>query len=79
MSGTTPNQESEVRIDRLVLDIPGFDPAQARALASDVAERLARAGISGVHPRIGVTLGPIGGSQTELSARIAAALLERLV
>jgi len=79
MSGTQPGGPAEVKIDRLVLDIPGLDPAQAQALASDVAERLARAGLSGSSPRIGVTLGPLGGSQAELAARIAAAVMQRLV
>jgi len=79
MSGSTPDKAAEVTIDRLVLDIPGLDPAQAAGLASDVAERLARAGLAGEHARVGVTLGPVGGSQAELAARIAAALMERLV
>jgi hypothetical protein len=77
--GQVADGPAEVRIDRLVLDIPGLDPLQARELARAIGERLARAGISGRHPRIGVTLGPVGGSQAELAARIAAALRERLV
>ena len=68
-----------VKIDRLVLDIPGLDPPAAEALATDIGERLARAGISGEHTAIGITLGPIGGSRAELAARITAALMERLV
>jgi hypothetical protein len=83
MNGTGQGQgadgAAEVRIDRLVLDIPGLDPLRARELAQAIGERLARSGISGQHPRIGITLGPVGGSQAELAARIAAALRERLV
>jgi len=79
MSAPELGKAAEVTIDRLVLDIPGFDPAQAAGLASDMAERLARAGLSGEHARIGVTLGPLGVSQAELGARIAAALMQRLV
>jgi hypothetical protein len=69
----------EVTIDRLIFDIPGLDRAAASELARKVGERLASAGLSGEHPRIGITLGPIGGSQDELVARIVAALSERLV
>ena len=79
MSESTKAKEPEVKIDRLILDIPGFDPAQARALVSDIGERLARAGLSGEHARIGITLGPVGGSQGDLAARIVAALMQRLV
>jgi len=79
MSGSTPDKPAEVTIDRLVFDIPGLDSAQAAGLASDVAERLAGAGLAGDHARVGVTLGPVGGSQAELGARIAAALMQRLV
>ncbi|HLY57844.1 MAG TPA: hypothetical protein VKS60_19940 [Stellaceae bacterium] len=68
-----------VKIDRLVLDIPGLDPPEAEALATDIGERLARTGMSGDHATIGITLGPIGGSRAELAARITAALMERLV
>jgi hypothetical protein len=89
MSGATPDKSApdkhgpdkhgEVTIDRLVFDIPGLDPTQAAALASDVAERLACAGLAGEHTRVGITLGPVGGSQAELAARITAALMQRLV
>lgn len=79
MSGAPQDNAAEVKIDRLVFDIPGLDPSQASALAQNIGERLASAGLSGEHGRIGITLGPIGGSQAELAARIAAALIERLV
>ncbi len=79
MNGNTPDKPAEVTIDRLVLDIPGLDPAQAAGLASDVAERLARSGLAGERARVGITLGPVGGNQAELAARIAAALMQRLV
>jgi hypothetical protein len=73
------NGAAEVKIDRLVLDIPGLAPEQAHTLATDIAERLSRIGLAGEHPAIGITLGPIGRSQAELAARIVAALRERLV
>ena len=79
MSGSAPAKPAEVKIDRLVLDIPGFDPERAGPLAAQVGERLARAGLSGDHAKIGITLGPVGGSEAELAARIVAALMERLV
>jgi hypothetical protein len=66
-------------IDRLVLDIPGLTRDDAETIAQKVGERLARAGIKDAPPTIGITLGPIGGSRAQLAARIAAALLERLV
>jgi hypothetical protein len=90
MSGTTPAPAPAapaaapaatpaVTIDRLVLDIPGLTQTEAIAVAQEVGERLARAGISDAPPKIGITLGPIGGSRAQLAARIAAAVLERLV
>jgi hypothetical protein len=52
----------EVKIDRLVLDIPGFDPARAQALAQEIGEGMALDDADG----------------PDLARRIAAALLERL-
>lgn len=75
----TPAAAPVLVIDRLALDIPGLTPADAEAIAREVGERLARAGIRDAPPRIGITLGPIGGSRAQLGARIAAALLERLI
>jgi hypothetical protein len=69
---------AEVRIDRLALDIPGFDPARAAPLARAVGERLAALGLSGIHGGIVLALGPVGG-EDDLVARIVAALRERLV
>jgi hypothetical protein len=69
----------DVVIDRLVFDIPGLSLEEAKDLAAGIGERLARGGLSGEHARIGVTLGPIGGGEAGLAARIAAALMERLV
>jgi hypothetical protein len=74
-----PEKPSDVTIDRLVLDIPGLAPAEAKTLAKEIGERLSVAGLAGEHARVGVTLGPVGGSQRELAARIAAVLMERLV
>ena len=84
MSGTAqmPARQSEAPsfvIDRLVLDIPGLTGSDAEAIAREVGERLARAGINNAPPAIGITLGPIGGSRAQLAARIAAAVLEGLV
>jgi hypothetical protein len=69
----------EVRIDRLVLEIPGLDAAQARRLAFGIGERLAGAGLSGERAKIGITLGPSSAGQGDLAGRIVAALMERLV
>jgi hypothetical protein len=70
----------EVRIDRLVLDIPGLDPAQGRALALGIAEGLAKAGASGEHNAVSVPLAEaVGSAPADLAARIVAALMERLV
>lgn len=78
---TTP----QVKIDRLVLDIPGLDPTHARALALGIAEGLADAGrksggldgASGEHARISVQLGDAS-VPADLAAKIVAALIERL-
>ena len=69
----------DVVIDRLVFDIPGLSLEEAKDLAAGIGERLARAGLSGEHASVGITLGPVGGSQADLAARVAAALMERLV
>jgi hypothetical protein len=79
MSDATSPKTAEVKIDRLVLDIPGLDPMRAKELAQDIGDRLAQVGLSGEHAKIGITLGPIGGSEADLAARIVAALMERLV
>jgi hypothetical protein len=71
----------QVHIDRLVLDIPGFDPAQARALAMEIAEGLAKAGVKGEHASatVSVSLAEAHGTPADMAARIVAALMERLV
>ena len=73
----------DLRIDRLVLDIPGLDAAQGRALALRVAEGLAAAGAmtgaSGERAMISVPLAAGGGiAPGDLAQKIVAALLERL-
>jgi len=68
----------DVRIDRLVLDIPGLDPAQARRLALGIAEGLVAAGASGEHAAVSVPLAEIHGTPADMAARIVAALMERL-
>jgi hypothetical protein len=72
------SQQADVRIDRLVLDIPGLDPAQGRALALGIAEGLAKAGASGEHKSVSVPLAS-GVLSPDLAARIVAALMQRLV
>jgi hypothetical protein len=79
-----PTTAPELRIDRLVLDIPGLDAAQGRALALEIADRLAAAGpdiMTGApaeHTRVGVRLADAAGAPSDLAARIVAALIERL-
>jgi len=65
-----------VKIDRLVLDIPGLDAAAARRLAAGIGEKLAEKALAGKYPRIDITLEP--GSEEDLAARITAALMARL-
>lgn len=85
MSGAGP--AAEVRIDRLVLDIPGLDPAQGRAIALGVAEGLADAGVKagamtgapGERATVSVRLAGAVGAPSDVAAKIVAALLERLV
>ena len=72
-------KSGDVVIDRLVFDIPGLGVEEAQALAAGIGERLARACLTGEHSSVGITLGPVGGSQADLAARVAAALMERLV
>jgi hypothetical protein len=67
-----------VRIDRLVLDIPGLDPGQAHALALGIAEGLADAGAKGEHAVVSVPLAAAAGAPADLAARVVAALRERL-
>jgi hypothetical protein len=71
-------QQPEVRIDRLVLDIPGLDPGHARALAHGIAEGLAKSGASGAQKSVTVSLAAANGPPADLAARIVAALMERL-
>jgi len=79
MTDAAQQTAPEVRIDRLVLDIPGFDPAQARALALGIADGLAKAGVQGEHATVSVPLAEANGPPADLAAQIVAALLERLV
>jgi hypothetical protein len=66
--------KEDVKIDRLVLDIPGLDAATAQRLATGIGEHLAQAGIEGTYPRLAITLDPGG----DLAAQITAALMARL-
>jgi hypothetical protein len=68
-----------MKIDRLVLDIPGLNPGQAQLVAHHLAEGLARAGAKGELTSLDVPLTAPPGAPRELAARIVAALMERLV
>jgi hypothetical protein len=70
---------TNVRIDRLVLDLPGIDAASARALALGVAEGLAGARIDGDHERLSVAVDPVVAAAPEdLAAHIVQSLLQRI-
>ena len=91
MTGPTPQAAApqssapDVRIDRLVLDIPGLNPAHARALARGIAYGRAvagrtagaLAGAAGEHATISVRLANAG-VPSDLAAKVVAALIERL-
>lgn len=86
MTDPTPQAATpQVKIDRLVLDIPGLDPTHARALALGIAEGLADAGrnagalagAAGEHAAISVRLADAG-VPADLAAKVVAALIERL-
>ena len=79
MSGAA-NPPPAVTIDRLVLDIPGFDPANAGALAEGIAAALASGGMTGRHLAAPVTVSLEAAALPldALAAHIAAALRERL-
>jgi hypothetical protein len=81
MSGAGP--APDVHIDRLVLDIPGLEPAQARAIAHGVAAGLADAGVDAIgaaaeRATVNVRLAGAVGPPADVAARIVAVLLERL-
>jgi hypothetical protein len=82
-SGTSQAAAPQVQIDRLVLDIPGLDLAQARAVALGIGEGLANAGFKpgagGDRAMVSVPLVfAVGAPPADLAARIVAALIERL-
>jgi hypothetical protein len=79
MSSSQWKESPDVQVDRLVLDIPGLNAAQARSLAFGIGERLAGASLSGEHAKIEIELGPTGARQADLADRIVAAVIERLV
>lgn len=79
MSSSLRKESLHVSIDRLTLDIPGLDAAQARSLAFAIGEGLAGRGLSGEHARIEITLGPSVAGPADLAAQVLAALMERLV
>jgi hypothetical protein len=68
----------EVCIDRLVLDLPGFDARDAKRLAERVAAHLARAGRAAgdvAVPRLEVVLSAPDTDLDHLAWRIAGAVL----
>ena len=68
-----------VRIDRLVLELPGIDSAMARDLALGIAEGLAGAGIAGSHEALLVSVDPPTAARPErLAAEIVRKLLQRI-
>jgi hypothetical protein len=68
------DEKEKVKIDRLVLDIPGIDAAAAQRLAAGIGEHLAQAGIEGTYPRIAITLEPGGDMMTKITAALMARL-----
>ncbi|HYP64222.1 MAG TPA: hypothetical protein VEQ16_10050 [Acidocella sp.] len=78
MSGTAQKQAlASIHIDRLTLEIPGFDPAQAGQLSRLVASHLAHdTGWTGdmTLPRVAVTLSPAETSVEQIAWKIARAI-----
>jgi hypothetical protein len=67
-----------IRIDRLALDVPGLDPADAERLAWRVAAHLARAGVGAgdvAVPRLEVVLQAPETDLDRLASHIARAVL----
>ena len=75
MPDSSAAKPNAVTIDRLILDIPGIDAGQARAIAEGLALRLGTAGLAGMHDSVTIEL--VG--DQDLAVRIAAALRERLL
>lgn len=69
-------EPTDVRIDRLVLSLPGMDAAAARRLALGLAEGLAGAGLTGEHDPAPLIIDPRPGEPPE---RLAARIVERLL
>ena len=65
MSWSLWEEPPDVRIDRLALDIPGLDVAQARLTRIRYCGGTGRSGLSGEHARIEITLGPSGAGQPD--------------
>jgi hypothetical protein len=75
MSDQAPTGRADVTIGRLVLQLPGFNPNQAEALAAAVGDGLARAGISAERKSVQLALDSV---QPDLAGQIVAALIQRL-
>ena len=70
---------NEVRIDRLVLDIPEMHPAAARDVAAALAQHLAAAGRSADVPELSATVEHVTSEPAAaLASRIAAIVLQRI-
>jgi hypothetical protein len=75
---TGSEHHCDVRIDRLVLDVPGFDARDAKRLAERVAAHLARAGRAAgdvAVPRLEVVLSALETDVDHLAWHIAGAVL----
>ena len=68
-----------VRIERLVLELPGIDAVQARELAQGVAEGLAGDDLAGDHAALSIAVDPQTAARPErLAAEIVRQLLAKI-
>jgi hypothetical protein len=76
MSATTTKPAPTVKIDRLALSLPGFDPTQSERLAALIASHLADAGLTGdiAIPRLQITLTAPDTGIEQIAWRIARAI-----
>jgi hypothetical protein len=81
MPDLIPDLTPDLTIDRLVLELPGFDAQRAARLAACIGEALA----GGLAPRpaqhamLSATIDPDAGeTDAQLAARIATLLLQRI-
>jgi hypothetical protein len=70
---------TDVKIDRLGLDLPGMDAEAARALALGVAEGLAGADLTGEHETVAISVDPAtAAAPGRLAAHIIQSLVQRI-